>query len=102
MPYLGGRNFAFLLTLADLWRASSYADGIWYVLILDGLALVLICFAAEIDELTFDQWVQGTGMPGKINVHTPPFLIALFGWAILLLNTAMLFFTGWIGSAGRH
>ncbi len=63
MPYLiSSRNFAFLLTIADLWRVSSNANGVWFV-------------------------------------HTPPFLIALVGWIILLLNTAMLFFTAWIGSA---
>ena len=101
MPYLiSSRNFAFLLTIADLWRVSSNANGVWFVLIIDALALVFICFADEIDELTFGQWV-GRGA-GKIDVHTPPFLIALFGWVILLLNTAMLFFTAWTGSAGQN
>src|ERR1700691_5446022 len=95
-----GRNFALLLALADLWRARVYDHGIWYVLMSDGLALVLIFFAEEIDDLTFGQWVQGMGMPDKIDVHTPPFLIAFFGWVMLLLNTAMLFFTHWLRSAG--
>jgi hypothetical protein len=101
MPYLiSSRNFAFLLTIADLWRVRSNANGVWYVLITDGLALVFICFAEEIDDLTFGQWVQSAG--SKIDVHTPPFLIAFFGWIILFLNTAMLFFTGWIGSSGPN
>jgi hypothetical protein len=101
MPYLiSSRNFAFLLTIADLWRVSSNANGVWLVLIIDALALVFICFADEIDDLTFGQWVGQAA--GRIDVHTPPFLIALFGWIILLLNTAMLFFTAWIGSASHN
>ncbi len=101
MPYLiCSRNLAFLLSIADLWRVRAYDRGVWYVLTSDGLALIFIFFADEIDDLTFGQWVgQGAG---KIDVHTPPFLIALFGWVILLLNTAMLFFTAWTGSAGQN
>ena len=90
------RNFALLLTIADLWRTSIYAHGIWFVLIVDGIALVFICFADEIDDLTFGQWFEGIGIPSKIDAHTPPFLIAFFGWAMLVLNTAMLFFTNWL------
>lgn len=101
MPYLSGRNFAFFLTVADFWRVRSYAPGIWYVLITNGLALIFICFADKIDDLTFGESAQGIGTPG-IDVHTPPFLIALFGWVMLLLNTAMLFFTGWIGPVGGN
>lgn len=97
MAYLlSWRHCAFLLTIADLWRVRAYDRGVWYVLTCDGLALICIFFADEIDDLTFGQWV-GEGA-GKIDVHTPPFLIAFFGWVILWLNTAMLFFTHWTGS----
>jgi hypothetical protein len=94
---LSWRNFALLLTIADLWRARIYAHGIWFVLIVDGIALVLICFSEEIDDLTFG--VRFQGAPGAIDTHTPPFLIAFFGWLMLLSNTAMLFFTDLFRSA---
>jgi hypothetical protein len=98
--FFSWRNFAYLLTVADLWRVRIYDRGVWFVLIVDGIALVLICFAEEIDDLTFGQWFQGA--PSEIDIHTPPFLIAFFGWVMLVLNTAMLFFTGWLKFAGQN
>ena len=53
MRYLIWRSSPLLLTVADLWRVRSYSNGICYVLITDGLALILIRFAPEIDDLTF-------------------------------------------------
>ena len=103
MRYLIWRSSPLLLTVADLWRVRSYSNGIWYVLITDGLALILIRFAPEIDDLTFGLGVGPSWMSiDKINVHTPPFLIAFLGWIVLLFNTAMLFFTHWIEPLGRH
>ena len=94
------RSNDYLLTIAYLWRVRIYYRGVWFVLIVDGIALVLIVFAEEIDDQTFGQWFQGA--PGEIDVHTPPFLIALFGWVMLILNTAMLFFTDLLKFAGRN
>jgi hypothetical protein len=87
------RNFALLLVFAHLCRLSFFDHGVWHVLLFDGLALALIMFSREIDDMTFGQWFPDAG---KITAHTPPFLIAGFGWLMLLANTAMLFFTNWL------
>jgi hypothetical protein len=97
--FISWRNFSLLIAFADLWRVRVYDHGVWYVLFADGLALVFINFPKEIDALTFGQWVPDAG---KINAHTPPFLIAGFGWLVLSAVTAVLFFTDWLKIPAAH
>jgi hypothetical protein len=82
------RNFALLLAFAHVWRVSFFDHGVWYILLFDGLALVFIHFARAIDDLTFGQWTLDSG---KITARTPPFMIAGFGWLMLLAMTVVLF-----------
>ena len=63
------------------------SDGIWSVVLVEGVALILIWFPNEIDEYTFGN----TGLRVQINKHTPPFLIAGVGWILLILFTVLLF-----------
>ena len=95
------RKFAVFLLFLHLWRVRVYDHGVWYILISDGVALAFIMFPKEIDDLTFGQWTPGEGIPAKIDAHTPPFLIAAFGWFMLLAITAMLFFTDWLKMPAR-
>jgi hypothetical protein len=78
--------------------ASAYENGIVYVLLVDGLALALIFFAREIDDLTFGAAARGVGLTDRVDAHTPPFLIAMFGWLLLLFNTVMLLVLAWQGA----
>ena len=82
------RLLVLLIVLADLWRALHVVDLVWAVVICDGLAEVLIFFAGQIDDLTFGS----SGKGYQIDRHTPPFLIAGFGWLLLLGFSAALFF----------
>jgi hypothetical protein len=91
--FINWRVLALLLALAHLWRLSHYDRGLWYVLLFDGLALVFINFAKEIDDITFGQWTPDAG---KITAHTPAFMIAGFGWLMIVAMTFGLFFTDWL------
>jgi hypothetical protein len=76
------------IVLADLWRAVPNVDRVWAVIICDAAAAGLIFFSNEIDDLTFGTTQRGY----QIDSHTPPFLIAGFGWLLLLGVSALLFF----------
>jgi hypothetical protein len=75
-----------LIFLADLWRALPNSDLVWAVLICDGAAAGLIFFARQIDDITFGTTQRGY----QIDSHTPPLLIAGFGWLLLLSFSALL------------
>ena len=91
MQYVTWRNFALLATAAGVWHVWSYPRGMYFAVFGNGLALILIWFPEAIDDLTFGQWTRG----GQIDTHTPPFLIAAFGWILLALTTWFLFTVGW-------
>ena len=84
------RHVARLLSLAlvavSLFVVWPNRTEIWSVVIVDGVALLLIWFPSEIDDYTFGN----TGYRVQINKHTPPFLIAGFGWILLALFTVIL------------
>lgn len=40
----------------------------------------------------FWTWDKGN----RINVHTPPVMIAMFGWVILLLEAPIIFDPSWV------
>jgi hypothetical protein len=87
--FLPSRHLVVLvIILADLWRAMPSHDLLWAVVLCDGVAAGLIFFAKQIDEITFGTWQRGY----QIDRHTPPFLIAGFGWVLLLSFSALLFF----------
>jgi hypothetical protein len=96
MLHLSRRFLAFAILCADLWRASATPHLVWVVLLCDGVALVLIVFAAQIDEFTFG--TSGRGY--TINARTPPFLIAGFGWVLLIGFSTLLFLGGLDRAAG--
>jgi len=54
--------------------------------------LLLIWFPEQIDDYTFGSWYKGN----RIGVHTPPLLIAMFGWVILLLEASIIFDPTWV------
>jgi hypothetical protein len=88
------RLVVLVIALADLWRAQPDTDLVWAVVICDGAAAGLIFFAKQIDDITFGTTQRG----GKIDAHTPPFLIAGLGWLLLFGFSTLLFF----GRLVRH
>ncbi len=72
-----------LLTVAGAWPNTRVMAA---TLIVDAVALVLIFFAAAIDDLTFGTYWRG----GKIDSHTPPWMISGIGWALLLVMPAVM------------
>jgi len=88
------RLVALLLIGADVWRAWSNRRVVVAILLCAAVALLLICFAAEIDEFTFG---SSTSPMRRIDTHTPPWLIACFGWLLLLGISALVFFGGVAG-----
>jgi hypothetical protein len=49
--------------------------------------LVLIWLPANVNELTLGLWTRGV----QIDTPTPAFLIAMFGWAVLLAMAIAIF-----------
>jgi hypothetical protein len=82
MAYLIGRGLAIAIVLAAGLRVWMLDHRLWFAAFVLGFPLILIWFPEEIDDLSFGTWDRGN----QINVHTPAFLIAAFGWAILLLE----------------
>jgi hypothetical protein len=85
------RLIALLLLGAVVWRAWPSARVVWAVLLCAAVALSLIYFAAEIDEFTFG---TSASPVRRIDTHTAPWLIVLFGWMLLLGISALVFFAG--------
>lgn len=81
------RSLALAVVLLTLIGAWPRFDVMGAILLVDGVALVLIYFPDTIDDLTFGTYVRG----GLIDSHTPPFLIAAFGWVIMLTLAAVLY-----------
>jgi hypothetical protein len=54
--------------------------------------ITLIWFAERVDEYTFGTWSRGN----RIDSHTPPVLIEMFGWVILLLEASIVFYPTWV------
>jgi hypothetical protein len=64
-------------------------------IILCGTACLIIWFPDVVDDVTF-----GTTRAGyQIDSHTPPWLIEIAGWVLLLLHVSVRFFPNWIGHA---
>jgi hypothetical protein len=78
--------FAILLRL---WPSMSTVG---YVLLALAAPIVLIWFPEQVDDYTFGMWDKGN----RIDVHTPPLMIAIFGWALLLLEASVVFYPPWL------
>jgi hypothetical protein len=87
MAYLIGRGLAIAIVAAASLRVWMLDHQLWFAAFVLGLPLILIWFPEEIDDLSFGTWDRGN----QINVHTPAFLIAAFGWGILLLEAWVIF-----------
>ena len=44
------------------------------------------------DEYTFGTWDKGN----RIDRHTPPVMIVMFGWVILFLEASIVFDPDWV------
>ena len=75
------RALSLLVVAASCWAAWPIESGGWYVLLGVMPALVFIWFPEEVDEYTFGTWHEGY----RIDSHTPPLLIAIAGWVILIV-----------------
>jgi hypothetical protein len=81
------RVLSLVVTAVAYVSAWPMHAGFWLVTIGSIPLLTLIWFPRQIDELTFGDWYRGY----QIDSHTPPVLIAVIGWILLLLfATALL------------
>lgn len=81
------RSLSLAVLAAAYARAWHIGLSPWFVTLGAAPLLLLIWFPSEVDEFTFGAWYQGY----RIDSHTPPVLIAWFGWILLLLFTGLLF-----------
>ena len=87
MTLTWSRVFSLVVLATAYLRAMHVALSLWYVTLVAAPLLILIWFPCEVDELTFGMWYEGY----TVDTHTPPVLIAAFGWLFLLLFAALLF-----------
>jgi hypothetical protein len=80
------RALSLLVIAVALWFALPIERGGWYVLLILVPSLVFIWFPEEVDDFTFGTWRDGY----QIDVHTPPVLIAIAGWVLLLVDAIFI------------
>jgi hypothetical protein len=89
MGLLASRSLTLVLTAATLLR-------IWpnslFLLLAVIPPIILIWFPEQVDEFTFGLWDRGN----RIDSHTPPLMISIFGWVILLLEASIVFYPRWL------
>ena len=90
--HLSSRSLSIILAIVVLYRMWPNKDGLVSIAMAMAAPLVLIWFPEQIDEYTFGTWDKGN----RINVHTPPVMIAMFGWVILLLEASVVFDPHWV------
>jgi hypothetical protein len=89
--HLSSRSLSIILAIVVLYRMWPNKDGLVSIAIAMAAPLVLIWFPDLIDEYTFGTWDKGN----RIDAHTPPVMIAMFGWVILLLEASVVFDPNW-------
>lgn len=89
---ISSRTVALLLSGFALYRWRPHDSSMAYFLFALLVALVLIWFPEKIDEYTFGTWTKGN----RIDVHTPPLMIAIFGWMLLLVEVVVVTHPEWI------
>ena len=80
------RLLSVLVTALAYVGAWPIHTGAWLVTLGCAPLLALIWFPEQIDEFTFGAWYRGY----QIDSHTPPVLIAVLGWLLLLLFASAL------------
>lgn len=88
---LANRSLAVLVAVATLLRIGTKSAALLYLCALIP-PIILIWFPEQVDEYTFGLWDQGN----RIDSHTPPLMIAIFGWFILLLEASIIFYPSWL------
>lgn len=78
------RVLSIVVVAVSLWLAWPVPKGHWYVLLFVAPSLVFIWFPEQVDEYTFGVWRYGN----QVNSHSPPVMIAIVGWVILLVHVA--------------
>lgn len=86
------RPFALILIVSAFWRVWPNTKALFLVLFGGAFSMLLIWFPAKIDEFVFGSWHRGY----RIDEHTPAFLIAGFGWFVLLSFVSLLFYSAWL------
>jgi hypothetical protein len=87
-PALGviSRGASLLVIVIALRFAWPIPKGGWYVALIVIPSLLFIWFPEKVDEYTFGTWQDGY----RIDSHTPPILIAIVGWVILLVDASLI------------
>ncbi len=80
------RSLSLLVIAVSLWFAFPIDKGGWYVFLVLVPSLVFIWFPEQVDEYTFGTWRDGH----QIDAHTPPVMIAIAGWILLLLDACFI------------
>jgi hypothetical protein len=80
------RALSLVVVAATLWFAWPISRGGWYVLLVVVPSLVFIWFPEQVDEYTFGFWQSGY----RIDSHTPPIMIAVVGWVLLLIDASFV------------
>lgn len=86
MLHVISRGLSLVAIAVALWFALPFERGGWYVLLILVPSLVFIWFPREVDEFTFGTWRHGY----QIDAHTPPVLIAVAGWLLLLIDASFV------------
>jgi uncharacterized membrane protein YoaT (DUF817 family) len=75
-----------LVVAAATIAAWPLTRGGWYVVLGVVPSLLFIWFPEQVDEYTFGAWRDGY----RIDAHTPPVMIAVVGWILLLLDASFV------------
>ena len=95
MRLLQGRFIALIIAALTFAGAWPHAQLLWAVAFVDGVALFLIWLPDKIDDWTFGAYLRG----GEVKSHTPAWMIASFGWILLLLLIVLLFWPALLSHA---
>jgi len=90
--HFSSRSLSIIVAVVVLYRMWPNRDGLLSIAIAMAAPLLLIWFPDTIDEYTFGSWDKGN----RIDRHTPPVMIAMFGWVILLLEASIVFDPNWV------
>jgi hypothetical protein len=89
---LVNRSLTFIVVAASVLRVMPDLEGSALIFLALAPPIVLIWFPEQVDEYTFETWYKGN----RIDSHTPPLMIALFGWILLLLEASVVFAPKWV------
>src|SRR5271165_3857175 len=92
LTLLSSRSLSIVVAVAALYRVWPNPSALLRVALIMAPPMVLIWFPEQIDEYTFGTWHRGY----RIDAHTPPAMIAMFGWVILLFEASIIFDPTWV------